>query len=181
MMFLKRLQTFIHHADACKWLYCTCTTSFLHTLQVKIKDLNDSHQIGLCLYNVVILSAVGLTLSLLLKGQVVLLYGITSGCLVIGTTLTQAIVFVPKVRQKAMPRYTTRCKTILPSARITPFGPYCNSPYAMVTNHLRAPYGVYLTKKIVRFYGARTAPGRRQEKSYDFLSIFRHRTVPGEV
>jgi len=32
---------------------------------------------------------------------------------------------------------------------------------AMVTNHLRAPYGV--SPKIVRFYGARTAPGRRQE------------------
>jgi len=53
-------------------------------------------------------------------------------------------------------------------------------PYAMVTNHLRAPYGVYFTK-IVRFYGARTAPGRRQEESYDFYHVFRHRTVPGEV
>jgi len=51
--------------------------------------------------------------------------------------------------------------------------------YAMVTNHLRAPYGVYLTK-IVRFYGARTAPGRRQKELYDFLSFCRHRTVPGE-
>jgi len=52
--------------------------------------------------------------------------------------------------------------------------------YVMVTNHLRAPYGVYFTKN-ARFYGARTAPGRRQEESYDFLSIFRHRTVPGEI
>jgi len=26
--------------------------------------------------------------------------------------------------------------------------------------------------KIVQFYGARTAPSRRQEESYDFLSIF---------
>ena len=33
---------------------------------------------------------------------------------------------------------------------------------------------------IERFYGARTVPGRRQEESYDFLSFFRHRTVPGE-
>ena len=38
-----------------------------------------------------------------------------------------------------------------------------------------------ISPKIVRFYGARTAPGRRQEESYDFLSCFRHRTVPGEV
>jgi len=66
-------------------------------LQVKIEALNDSHQIGLCLYNVVILSAVGLTLSLLLDQQVVLLYGVTCGCLVIGTTLTQLVVFIPKV------------------------------------------------------------------------------------
>jgi len=29
-----------------------------------------------------------------------------------------------------------------------------------------------ISPKIVRFYGARTAPGRRQEESYDFLSFF---------
>jgi len=28
-------------------------------------------------------------------------------------------------------------------------------------------------QKIVRFYGARTAPGRRQEESYKFLNIFK--------
>jgi len=45
----------------------------------------------------------------------------------------------------------------------------------MVTYHLRAPYGVYFTK--IRFYGARTAPGWRQEESYDFyhfLDIVRY-------
>ena len=38
----------------------------------------------------------------------------------------------------------------------------------MVTNHLQAPYSVYFTQNhtIVR------GPGRRQEESYDFLSIF---------
>ena len=51
----------------------------------------------MCLYNAVVLSAVGLTLTLLLGEQVVVLYGITSGCVIIGTTVTQAIVFVPKV------------------------------------------------------------------------------------
>ena len=36
-----------------------------------------------------------------------------------------------------------------------------------------------ISPKIVRFYGARTAPGRRQEESYDFFIEFsRHRTVP---
>ncbi|XP_060600012.1 gamma-aminobutyric acid type B receptor subunit 1-like [Ruditapes philippinarum] len=67
------------------------------TRHVKIQALNDSHQIGLCLYNVVILSAVGLTLSLLLADQEVMMYGITSGCLIIGTTLTQVVIFIPKI------------------------------------------------------------------------------------
>ncbi|KAL4221902.1 Gamma-aminobutyric acid type B receptor subunit 1 [Mactra antiquata] len=67
------------------------------TRQVKIEALNDSHEIGLCIYNVVVLSAVGLTLSLLLKEQEILMYGITGGCLILGTTLTQIIIFVPKV------------------------------------------------------------------------------------
>lgn len=51
----------------------------------------------MCLYNVVILSAVGLTLTLLLGDHDVMMYGVTSGCLIIGTTLTQMVVFVPKV------------------------------------------------------------------------------------
>ncbi|XP_052793069.1 gamma-aminobutyric acid type B receptor subunit 2-like [Mya arenaria] len=67
------------------------------TRRVKIEALNDSQQIGLCLYNVVVLSAVGLTLSLVLSDQVVLLYGITSGCLIIGTFVTQMVVFIPKI------------------------------------------------------------------------------------
>ena len=66
-------------------------------LQVKIEALNDSHQIGMCLYNVVVLSAVALTLTLLLDEKVVMMYGVTSGCIVIGTTTTQLLVFAPKV------------------------------------------------------------------------------------
>ena len=65
---------------------------------MKIEALNDSRQIGLCIYNTVVLSAVGLTLTLLLEDQVVRLYGITSGCILIGTTATQFLVFIPKVR-----------------------------------------------------------------------------------
>jgi len=52
---------------------------------------------------------------------------------------------------------------------------------AMVTNHLRAPYGVYFTKYrtiLRRPYGARPAAGRIVRFFYHF---FRHRTVPGEV
>ena len=51
----------------------------------------------MCLYNVIVLSAVGLSFDLLLEDEVVLVYGITSCCVILGTTLTQAIVFVPKV------------------------------------------------------------------------------------
>ena len=51
----------------------------------------------MCLYNAVVLSAIGLTLSLLLDDQVVMMYGITAGCTLIGTTATQAIIFIPKV------------------------------------------------------------------------------------
>ena len=66
-------------------------------LQVKIPALNDSRQIGACLYNVFVLSAVGLTFTLLLEEEVQMVYGIRSGCVIIGTSLTQAIIFVPKV------------------------------------------------------------------------------------
>ena len=65
--------------------------------QVKIAALNDSRLIGMSLYNVVVLSAVGLTLNLALGDQITLLYGIKSSILIIGTTATQLVVFCPKV------------------------------------------------------------------------------------
>ena len=81
-------------------------------IQVKIEALNDSRQIGMCLYNVIVLSAVGLSFSLLLEDDIVLVYGITSSCVILGTTLTQAIVFVPKVGMgmlvRIMRRYMVR-------------------------------------------------------------------------
>ncbi|XP_053389166.1 gamma-aminobutyric acid type B receptor subunit 2-like [Mercenaria mercenaria] len=85
------------------------------TKNVKIKALNDSREIGFCIYNVVILSAVGLTLSLLLKDKEILMYGITSGFLVIGTLVTQAVIFVPKilaVKRKATGKKSTGVTTI---------------------------------------------------------------------
>ncbi|KAL4221901.1 G-protein coupled GABA receptor [Mactra antiquata] len=68
------------------------------TRHVKIQALNDSHEIGLCVYNVIVLSAVGLTLSLLLTDQEVLMYGVTSGALILGTTMTQIVIFIPKIQ-----------------------------------------------------------------------------------
>ena len=52
-----------------------------------------------------------------------------------------------------------------------------NIRYAMVTNHLRAPYGVYFTKN--RTILRRPAGGRKNRTI--FYHFLRHRTVPGEV
>lgn len=62
-----------------------------------MEELNDSHQIAICVYNTIILSAFGLTVALILEDRVAVVYGVTSGCIIVGTILTQAIVFVPKV------------------------------------------------------------------------------------
>jgi len=50
-------------------------------------------------------------------------------------------------------------------------------PNAMVTNHLRAPYGVYFTKN--RTILRRPAGGRKNRTIFEHF--LRHRTVPGEV
>lgn len=62
-----------------------------------MEALNDSRQIGMCLYNIVVLSALGVVISLVLNSQVDLYYGLISGCIVGGTALTQMIIFIPKV------------------------------------------------------------------------------------
>ena len=62
-----------------------------------MEELNDSHQIAICVYNTIILTAFGLTVALILEDKVIIVYGVTSACIIIGTTLTQAIVFLPKV------------------------------------------------------------------------------------
>lgn len=49
------------------------------------------------MYNVVVLSALCLTLNLVLEDHADLSYGILSAILVTGTTTTQLVVFIPKV------------------------------------------------------------------------------------
>ena len=66
--------------------------------KVKLEALNDSQQIGMCIYNVVVLSAVGVTLTFLLEDQIVKMYAVISGCVLFGTTATQLIIFMPKVQ-----------------------------------------------------------------------------------
>ena len=60
--------------------------------------LNDSQYIGICIYNVVVLSTMGVVLSYVLILHVTMHYVLTSAILVLGTTMTQSIIFIPKVR-----------------------------------------------------------------------------------
>ena len=62
-----------------------------------IPALNDSQYIGMCIYNVVVLSLLGVVLALVLSHQVELSYIFTSSFLIFGTTITQLIIFIPKV------------------------------------------------------------------------------------
>ncbi|KAH3835441.1 hypothetical protein DPMN_108788 [Dreissena polymorpha] len=67
------------------------------TRQVHIDALNDSKTIGLCVYNVVILSAVELLLTLLLKDKPIELHGVSSVCLFAGTFVSKTLIFLPKM------------------------------------------------------------------------------------
>lgn len=64
---------------------------------MKIPALNDSKEIGMCIYNVVILSIVTLVLSLALKDNVTMKFATVSLFVIVGTTMTQCLIFVPKV------------------------------------------------------------------------------------
>lgn len=65
--------------------------------QVKLQALNDSHYIGMSIYNVVVLSLLAVLVSVFVDENVNLLFGLLSGITVFGTTATQCLVFVPKV------------------------------------------------------------------------------------
>ncbi|PIK47639.1 putative gamma-aminobutyric acid type B receptor subunit 2 [Apostichopus japonicus] len=68
------------------------------TRNVNIPALNDSRFIGLCIYNVVIFSALGLPLSILLADNSDYTYGIIGGLIIFCTTLTLCLLFLPKFR-----------------------------------------------------------------------------------
>ncbi|KAH3724642.1 gamma-aminobutyric acid type B receptor subunit 2-like [Dreissena polymorpha] len=67
------------------------------TRQVHIDALNDSKTIGICLYNVLILSAVGLFLSRIIGDKPVELNGVTSVCTFVGTLVSEMLIFLPKM------------------------------------------------------------------------------------
>ena len=68
------------------------------TRGVRVEALNDSKQIGLCVYNVMIMSVICVPLvHLLSAGQVDISYGVVSICILVCVTATLALVFGLKV------------------------------------------------------------------------------------
>ena len=70
------------------------------TRNVRIPALNDSRYIGMSVYNVAVLSIVGAIVVFAMDGSVhyEALYAISSLCLIVCTSVTLLLVFVPKVR-----------------------------------------------------------------------------------
>ena len=65
--------------------------------QVKLAALNDSKLIGVCIYNVAILSIIGSAISMVITDNPDAGFGFTSAFLLAGTFLTSCVLFVPKV------------------------------------------------------------------------------------
>ncbi|CAD5120252.1 DgyrCDS8822 [Dimorphilus gyrociliatus] len=67
------------------------------TRHVKIPALNDSHYIGMNVYNVVLTSAIVVALSSILADRPTLCYAVVSGLIVVSTTSSLALLFLPKI------------------------------------------------------------------------------------
>lgn len=72
------------------------------TRNVKIPALNDSRYIGMNVYNVVMMSVLAVTLSNILSHQPTLAYVLESTFMLISTTITLCLLFVPKVSSKQL-------------------------------------------------------------------------------
>ena len=69
------------------------------TRKVQIEALNDSRQIGICVYNVMVMSVVAVPLvSILSESQMDIVYGVTAMAILICVTTTLVLVFGSKVR-----------------------------------------------------------------------------------
>ena len=64
---------------------------------MKIPALNDSQYIGMNVYNVVIMSIIVVVLSNILSHQPTLAYVVESSFMLLSTTVTLCLLFVPKV------------------------------------------------------------------------------------
>ena len=67
------------------------------TRHVKIPALNDSRYVGMSVYNVVILSVVGVPAALMIEKQQNATFALTAVFILFCTTVTLCLVFVPKV------------------------------------------------------------------------------------
>ena len=67
-------------------------------LQIELEALNDSKVIGVCIYNIVLLSVLGTVVTFTIKDDVNMMYIITSAVINTGTMATSLILFVPKVK-----------------------------------------------------------------------------------
>ncbi|XP_070188876.1 gamma-aminobutyric acid type B receptor subunit 1-like [Littorina saxatilis] len=67
------------------------------TRNVHYPELNDSKFIGMCIYNVALLSIPAVVVGMALDPGVDLKYALSSGLVLLGTTVTQCLIFVPKV------------------------------------------------------------------------------------
>lgn len=70
---------------------------FFLNRKVTVEALNDSKYIGLSIYTVVILCVVGIPVTFILEGKVDAVFLIKSMLVILATTTTLLLVFVPKV------------------------------------------------------------------------------------
>ncbi|CEF60147.1 Extracellular ligand-binding receptor domain and GPCR, family 3, gamma-aminobutyric acid receptor, type B and GPCR, family 3, gamma-aminobutyric acid receptor, type B1 and GPCR, family 3, C-terminal domain and Periplasmic binding protein-like I domain-containing protein [Strongyloides ratti] len=71
------------------------------TRHVNVPALNDSKYIGMSVYNIVVMSVLGVSLAVLLKEKVDEAYALSSFFIIFCTTLTLFFVFVPKIVELA--------------------------------------------------------------------------------
>lgn len=69
----------------------------MHVDQVHYPELNDSKFIGLCIYNVALLSILAVVVTLTVDSSLNLRHLLNSTLVLLGTTVTQCLIFVPKV------------------------------------------------------------------------------------
>lgn len=67
------------------------------TRAVNVPALNDSKYIGMCVYNVVVMSVIGVSLAFILQERIDEAFLLTAFFIIFCTTLTLCLVFVPKV------------------------------------------------------------------------------------
>ncbi|ELT94338.1 hypothetical protein CAPTEDRAFT_192959 [Capitella teleta] len=67
------------------------------TRSVNLPGLNDSKFVGMCVYNVVVLCVVGITVSLVMKDKQTVTYAFQASCMFLCASTTLSLLFIPKV------------------------------------------------------------------------------------